>query len=61
MVREWRHFVDDMLAAISGLESAVSGKTFDEYKGDFMLRLATQRGIEIISEASRRLPEEHKG
>jgi uncharacterized protein with HEPN domain len=59
-MREFRHFIDDMLDAIDGIEKALDGKSFDEYQKDWLLRLATQRGIEIISEASRRLPEEAK-
>jgi uncharacterized protein with HEPN domain len=35
---------------------ALDGKSFEEYQSGWLLRLATQRGIEIISEASRRLP-----
>ena len=61
MVGEWRHFVDDMLDAIGFLESALTGKSLETFKGDTQLRFATQRAIEIISEASRRLPEEAKG
>jgi uncharacterized protein with HEPN domain len=60
MPREWRHFVDDMLAAISMLEEAVEGKTLEAYRRDVVLRFATQRAVEIISEASRSLPEEAK-
>jgi uncharacterized protein with HEPN domain len=49
-----------MLAAISMLEKAVEGKTLEVYKRDIVLRFATQRAVEIISEASRSLPEEAK-
>lgn len=49
-----------MLAAIDGIESAIIGKSFAEYQDSWLLRLATQRGIEIISEASRGLPIEAK-
>jgi uncharacterized protein with HEPN domain len=52
--------IDEMLDAIDGIETALSGKSFEEYQGDWLLRHATQRGIEINSEASRRLPEEAK-
>jgi uncharacterized protein with HEPN domain len=58
MPREWQHFVDDMLAAISMLGEAVEGKTLEAYKRYVVLRFATQRAVEIISEASRSLPEE---
>ncbi len=36
------------------------GKTFAEFQKDWELRYIVQRAIEIISEASRRLPEELK-
>jgi uncharacterized protein with HEPN domain len=49
-----------MIEAISGIETAISGKSFEDYRADWSLRLATQRGIEIISEASRSLPETAK-
>ena len=49
-----------MLEAIDGIANALRGKSFGEYKKDWLLRAGTQRGIEIISEASRRLPAEAK-
>lgn len=57
MAREWLHFVDDLLSAIAAAEAMLTGKSFEDYKADLTLRLATQRIIEIISEASRSLPE----
>lgn len=54
--REFRHGLDDMLAAIDGIRDATAGKTFEDYRGDWLLKHAVQRGIEIISEASRTLP-----
>ena len=36
------------------------GKNLDQFSSDMMLRLATERLLEIICEASRRLPEEVK-
>ena len=57
MTREFRHALDDMRQAIAGIEAAIAGKTLDDYKADWLLKHAVQRGIEIISEASRALPE----
>jgi uncharacterized protein with HEPN domain len=34
----------------------ISGKTFADFQADWTLRFIVQRGIEIISEATRRLP-----
>ena len=58
MPREFRHAMDDMLEAIAGIQSAVVGKTLKDYRQEWILRHAVQRGIEIISEASRALPPE---
>lgn len=56
MPREFRHAMDDMLEAIAGIQAAVADKTLDDYRREWVLRHAVQRGIEIISEASRALP-----
>jgi len=58
MPREYRHALDDMLEAVVGITHATAGKTLDDYKSDWVLKHAVQRGIEIISEASRALPED---
>lgn len=59
-MREWLHFADDMLAAIAGIENAIQDKSLKDYQTDWLLRHATQRGLEIVSEASRKLPESAK-
>ena len=45
-----------ILEAIEGIEAAVQGKTRDAFAADWLLRHGVQRGIEIISEAARRIP-----
>lgn len=47
----------EIIAAIDGIESAMAGKTLDDFKVDWLLRHGVQRGIEIISEASRHIPD----
>nr|WP_269456263.1 HepT-like ribonuclease domain-containing protein [Rhizobium quercicola] len=47
-----------MNAAIIGIQTAAAGKTIQDYSSDWMLRHALQRAIEIISEASRSLPDD---
>lgn len=42
------------------MEAAVAGKTLADYQSEWVIKHAVQRGIEIISEASRLLPEEAK-
>lgn len=60
MAREFRHALGDMLDAITGIERAIAGKTFEDYQADWLLKHAVQRAIEIISEASRALPDDVK-
>ena len=55
--RDPRQRLHDMRDAIAALERSLTEKTLDDYLGDDMLRAATERRIEIISEASRHLPE----
>lgn len=56
--REFRHALDDMLEALDGIERATVGKSLGDYSSDWLLKHGVQRGIEIISEASRALPQE---
>jgi uncharacterized protein with HEPN domain len=44
--------------AIEGIEGAVRGKTLDDFRANWLIRHGVQRGIEIISEAARRVPPE---
>jgi uncharacterized protein with HEPN domain len=44
--------------AIEGIEEAVRGKTLEDFAADWLLRHGAQRGIEIASEAARRIPPE---
>jgi len=48
--------LEDILDAIKDVQEFVAGRSFDDYVGDTMLRLATERCVEIISEASRHIP-----
>jgi uncharacterized protein with HEPN domain len=47
-----------ILEAIEGVENATRGKSIEDYHSDWLLRHGIQRGIEIISEAVRRVPPE---
>jgi uncharacterized protein with HEPN domain len=42
-----------MLESIEGIENAIAGKTFRDHQRSWLLRSAVERGIEVISEASR--------
>lgn len=48
----------EILEAIVGIEIHTAGKTLTDFQGDWLLRLAIQRALEIISEASRHIPDE---
>lgn len=54
-----------MLESIGGIEKALAGKSLRDYERSWLLRSAVERGIEIISEASRHLGRDlkaqHKG
>jgi uncharacterized protein with HEPN domain len=42
------------------VQSKVAGKTLTEFRGDWELRFIVERAIEIISEATRRVPDDLK-
>ena len=46
--------------ARSGIEKAIVGRTFRDYERFWVLRSALERGLEVISEASRHLGRELK-
>ena len=48
--------LEHILEAIREIEGFAAGRTLQDYLSQGWLRFATQRGIEIISEASRGLP-----
>jgi uncharacterized protein with HEPN domain len=50
----------DILESISSIERMIQGKNLDQFASDMMLRLATERLLEIVCEAARRLLEEIK-
>jgi uncharacterized protein with HEPN domain len=50
----------DMLNAARGVVSSLEGQTFEQFTSDENLRLATERRIEIIGEAARRISAEFK-
>jgi uncharacterized protein with HEPN domain len=60
MPRKVGPYAYDILENIDRIRSSVSGKSLAEFQSDWKLRFAVQRAIEIISEASRRLPSDSK-
>ena len=49
--------LQDILASIVEIQDALQGVGFDQFLQDRRTRLATERLLEIICEAARRLPE----
>ena len=52
--------LQDMLAMIDAAAELIEGSDFAAYRSDLKLRLAIERCIEIVSEASRHVPAEPK-
>lgn len=52
--------LNDMLAMIDAVAEMTDGTDLARYRSDLMLRLAVERSVEIISEASRHIPENQK-
>jgi uncharacterized protein with HEPN domain len=60
MPRKVAPILDEILNAIDGILTSAAGKSLAEFERDWLLRHGVQRGIEIISEASRHLPSSMK-
>jgi uncharacterized protein with HEPN domain len=56
MARKVGHAVHDILEAIARVEQITRGKTFSDFEKSWQLGWLVQRAIEIISEASRAIP-----
>ncbi len=58
MARAVTHYIADILEAIAVVDTATYQKTLEDYQNDSILRFAVERAIEVISEASRGIPDE---
>jgi hypothetical protein len=54
--RRWRFFVDDILTAISQIQSYVQEISFEEFCQNDLLLSAVERKFIIIGEAARHIP-----
>jgi uncharacterized protein with HEPN domain len=52
--------LQDIVTAIARIQLKVEGISFDEFRGDMDRKQIIERNVEIISEASRRLPDDLK-
>lgn len=59
--RSLRLRLADIRNEIGGIRETVAGIDFDTYRGSWQRTRAVERGVEIISEAVRSLPEELTG
>ena len=57
MARELDYVFLDILETIARLEEITRGKSLQDFETSWQLRWMVQRGIEIISEASRSIPD----
>jgi uncharacterized protein with HEPN domain len=58
MPRKVRHAVHDILEAIDRVDQITRDKTLADFENSWQLRWLVQRAIEIISEASRAIPDD---
>ena len=56
--RSARVRLHDMLATLDGAAEIMHGVTFEAYKANFEKRMALERCVEVVSEASRQIPED---
>jgi len=53
-------YLTDIIEAIDHIREKAAGTSLEDFKQDWEQQWIVQRGIEIVSEASRRLPDELK-
>jgi uncharacterized protein with HEPN domain len=58
MVRDHRLYLDDIIEAVARIKKFTNDMDFDDFKADIKTQDAVVRNLEIIGEASGRLPEE---
>ena len=56
MKNEFLDFVEDILDAMDKAEILIANLTYDQFAGDFRVHFAVVRALEIIGEATKRLP-----
>jgi uncharacterized protein with HEPN domain len=57
MAKDPKLYADHLLEAIANIEEDIAGHDFDSFRSDRRAKQLVERNLEIISEASRRLPE----
>ncbi len=60
MVRSFRVRLEDIAEAIAGIDALLAGADLSAFSQSWAMQRAVERGLEIISEASRALPDDQK-
>ncbi|MCB0169933.1 MAG: DUF86 domain-containing protein [Anaerolineae bacterium] len=53
---EFLDYVEDILDAMEKAELLLDGVTYDQFQADFRINFAVVRALEIVGEATKRLP-----
>jgi len=56
MSNEFLDYVEDILDAMDKAEILLEGVTYDQFAADFRINFAVVRALEIVGEATKRLP-----
>jgi uncharacterized protein with HEPN domain len=56
MSNEFLDYVEDILDAMDKAEILLEGVTYDQFEADFRINFAVVRALEIVGEATKRLP-----
>lgn len=59
--RTYLDFLEDIRDCLAKAQAFVEGMTFDDFSSDEKTRFAVFRALEIVGEATKRLPSELKG
>ena len=52
--------LDHIVEAVAQIEAQTAGKSFDDYRADWVTRDVVERNLERLSEASRHIPDDLK-
>jgi uncharacterized protein with HEPN domain len=56
MSHEFLDYMEDILDAMDKAEILLEGVTYDQFEADFRINFAVVRALEIVGEATKRLP-----
>ena len=56
MSKEFLDYIEDILDAMGKAEILLEGVTYDQFESDFRINFALVRALEIVGEATKRLP-----